>query len=197
MLAKRAAGYAKVYGATSRVSDINKLLDLPANFPASLGPVSGTPGQAFMAMPRALVWVEHYVRFADDIPANEYSPADLRKLTDTLVAVATSPRNQNVYVEAKVLQRCALVRLRIAEQDSKGDDRKVASEWFKSAISKLNPKTPNMWKWNDMFARELLNIGRIKERPKADRKVDLEEAMECANTRCKPRRARRPMTSTI
>jgi hypothetical protein len=182
LFAKRAAGYAKVYGSNTRATDLNAVLDLPANFPVSLGLLGSNPSQASLVMPRVLVWMDQLVRFADDIPMGEYALPDLRKVTDIMVATAALPLNQDAYLEAKVLQRSALIRLRVAEQDSKGDDRKLASEWFNKSVSLLNPKTPILWKWHDMFARELLTIGRIKARSKIDRKADLEEAMSCAQT---------------
>jgi hypothetical protein len=178
LLAKRAAGYARTYGGAP-VSDINAVLGLPATFPKDLGPMGIDADRAVQAMPRALVWAEHYVKNADDIPISDMT-AELRKLTDALVSAAASPRNQNVYLEAKVLQCCALIRLRIAEQDNKGDDRKQATEWFKAAVNKLNPKTPILWKWNEMFARQLLSLSKFKNRSKVDRLADLEEARKLA-----------------
>ncbi|MFL5328760.1 MAG: protein kinase domain-containing protein [Gemmataceae bacterium] len=180
LLARKAAGYAKMYSGTTP-SNLSSELGLEAEFPAKLGPLGGSPAEGFGVMPRALVWVDQFVEFADLIPPEQFPAADLRKLTDALAGTAGYENNQNVYMEAKVLQRCAVIRLKLASLENKNEDRKQAMQWFESAMNKLNPKTPVFWKWREMVARELLNFAKLKSRNDADRKADFEEAMKQAD----------------
>jgi uncharacterized protein YgfB (UPF0149 family) len=129
-----------------------------------------------MLFSRGLVWLEHYLQFADELPP--VNGDALRKLTDSLVRASRSIFNDNVTLESRTRVKAAIARLRLAVKDNKADERAAAVALFQSGIALLNPKTPAVWKWQEQFARELLKAGRETARPADERKKDLRDAQE-------------------
>ncbi|MBX7103704.1 MAG: protein kinase [Gemmataceae bacterium] len=182
VVSQRALGYARLVADAARpIADPAGTLGLPTNFPADLGPLGQSNDKkaeenAGFLLPRALVWLENYLKFADELPAP--APDDLRKLCDGMVKAARSIFNDNLSLEARVRNKCAIARLRLAAKEKNADDRKAAMDLFTSGIELLHPQTPMVWKYHDQFARELLKLGRETARGKDERKADLEEAQK-------------------
>lgn len=183
ILAQRALGYARLTSDAARpINDPNATLGLPSGFPADLGILAGTDKKsldnAAFLLPRSLIWLENYIKFADELPAANAD--DLRKLSDALVRSASSTANDNLTLEARTRVRCAMLRLRLAVREKNAEDRKVALEQFAAGIDLLHPQSPMVGKFREQFARELLKAGRETARSKEDRKADLDEALKVA-----------------
>jgi serine/threonine protein kinase len=178
-IALRSAAYSKLFAENARpVPDLAASMGLAATFPTDLGDLGKEPKSALPLASRAFAWLEHYLRFGEEM--SQAKPDELRRLTEALVRLASSDLNDNVNFEARVRHRSALLRLRLARKDNNADDRKVALEWYAKAFGLLHPQTPVLWKWHESMANELLRLGSESARKKEDRRSDLTEAQKAA-----------------